>query len=183
MPKIVAQKSDWIKLGFQLFSRKGINGLVVEQMAKKLKCNKSSFYWHFKSKAVFMESIVEMWSVNDTQLIINMTNSLEDPQDRYDKFIGLVFQKDPYLDFVFYLKRYAQKHPSIKAIVEKIDEQRQIFVKNLFIDLGVPNQYAGQKAKIFYRYLIGFHEMYRYQSMEVGYLNQVKADLEIIIGL
>ena len=34
MPKIVAQKEDWIRLGYQLFSNQGISGIVIEKMGR-----------------------------------------------------------------------------------------------------------------------------------------------------
>ena len=55
MPKIVAQKKDWIELGYKLFSETGISGIVIEKMSKILNCNKSSFYWHFKAKKEFIQ--------------------------------------------------------------------------------------------------------------------------------
>ena len=183
MPKIIAQKSDWIKLGFKLFSRKGVSGIVVEQMARTLKCNKSSFYWHFKSKDQFILEIVDLWSYNDTQQVIDLANEVDDVNNRYDRFIRLVFQKDPFLDFVFYLKRYAIKRPEIQSVMDRIDEQRLTFVRSLLIDLGCSSDESKMKASIFYKYLIGFHELNRYQNLETGYLNEVMADLELILQL
>ena len=70
MPKIVAQKKDWIELGYKLFSEQGISGVIIEKMSKKLKCNKSSFYWHFKTKKEFIEQLTEYWVDNETEQII-----------------------------------------------------------------------------------------------------------------
>ena len=44
MPKIIAKKEDWIKLGYRIFAEQGASGIIVEKMAKILKVNKSSFY-------------------------------------------------------------------------------------------------------------------------------------------
>lgn len=183
MPKIVASKEDWINIGFKLFSRKGINGLVVEQMAKTLKCNKSSFYWHFKTKEGFFDELVKMWSYNDTQQIIDLADRAGDINERYHRFIGLVFQKDPYLDFIFYLKRYAQKKTQYQAIIDQIDEQRIHYLISMLEDMGMSKERAEVKSIILYRYLIGFHEMYRYKSMEPGYLDNVKRDIHMMLEL
>jgi len=183
MPKIVAQKIDWLNLGFNLFSRKGPNGLVVEQMAKTLKCNKSSFYWHFKSKEAFIQELVKMWSYNDTQQIIDLAEKVGDITERYHRFIGLVFQKDPYLDFVFYLKRYALKNIQYQSIIDTTDNQRLDYLKSMLLELGVEEQQAEIKSIILYRYLIGFHEMYRYKPLEPGYLTDVKRDIKMMLDL
>ena len=183
MPKIVAQKNDWLKLGFKLFSRKGPAGIVVEQMSKSLGCNKSSFYWHFKSKDTFILDLVNMWKFNDTQLIINLADKESGIEERMNRFIALVFQKDPNLDFVFYLKRYAIDKPEIQISIDEIDAQRLKYVHSLLMDLGFEEDSASIKASIMYKYLIGFHEMYRYKTMEPGYLDDVKRDLSMMIGI
>lgn len=60
MPKIVAKKEDWIKLGYKRFADQGVSGINVEKMAKALKVNKSSFYWHFKTRKDFIEQLVDI---------------------------------------------------------------------------------------------------------------------------
>ena len=75
MPKIIAKKEDWIILGYKLFSEKGINGIVVEKMALKLNVNKSSFYWHFKTKKDFVNEIISFWISVDTNKIITRVES------------------------------------------------------------------------------------------------------------
>ena len=57
MPKIIATKEDWINLGYKTFSEEGEKGIIVEKMAIKLKVNKSSFYWHFKTRKHFISDL------------------------------------------------------------------------------------------------------------------------------
>ena len=82
MPKIIAKKEDWIFLGYQLFSEKGMTGIVVEKMAAKLKVNKSSFYWHFKTKKDFLNEIIAFWISKDTNSIICLLYTSPSPRDR-----------------------------------------------------------------------------------------------------
>ena len=183
MPKIIAQKSDWLNLGFKLFSRKGPNGLIVERMAKTLKCNKSSFYWHFKSKELFIDELVQLWSFKDTQQIINLAEKAGDINEQYHRFVGLVFQKDPYLDFVFYLKRYALNETQYQTIIDQIDNQRIDYLISMLLAMDIGQVEAEIKSIILYRYLIGFHEMYRYKPLEPGYLKDVKRDIEMMLQI
>ena len=105
MPKIIAKKEDWIFLGYQLFSEKGMTGIVVEKMAAKLKVNKSSFYWHFKTKKDFLNEIIAFWISKDTNSIIREVESKPIGKQRFDKLLEISFKKEPYLDFIFFLKR------------------------------------------------------------------------------
>lgn len=51
-------KEIWIKSGYELFATKGISGLKVELLAKKVGISKSSFYHHFADTEIFTEFIL-----------------------------------------------------------------------------------------------------------------------------
>ena len=104
MPRIIAKKEDWIKLGYKVFSDKGISGIVIEKMSAKLKVNKSSFYWHFTTKKEFVKQIVSYWISKNTSEIINKVNEESSGIDKFEKLIQLAFKKDSYMDFFFFIK-------------------------------------------------------------------------------
>lgn len=183
MPKVVAEKSDWVKLGFQRFAEKGEAGIIVDQMAEKLKCNRSSFYWHFKSKQAFIEQIVAYWVQIDTHQIIQLTNKAGTPREKLFKLLEVTFKKDPFMDFVFYLKRYARKNKAIQKIIDDIDQQRIAYTAQLFRELGVGQEDAWVKANITYKYLIGYHEMIRYKPQAPDYAKKVYAELNHFLPL
>lgn len=182
MPKKVADKKDWLILGHQLFSEHGISGIIIEKMARKLKCNKSSFYWHFKSKKEFILKMVDFWVESETHYVIDEVEKVKAPTKKYKRFIELVFQHDPYLDFIFHLKRYAKDHKEIQQIIEEVDSKRLKFTAKVFRNFGYSQKEAKLAASILYKYLIGYHEMYRYQAPNPNYLKAVNAELKFILG-
>ncbi len=181
MPKIIAKKEDWIILGYKLFSEKGINGIVVEKMAQNLKVNKSSFYWHFKTKKDFVNEIISFWVSTDTSKIITKVESKSVGKEKFIELIKLAFKKEPYLDFIFFLKRYALKDKKIQSLIDKIDYQRIDYTKSIFIEMGFSENEALVKATIFYKYLIGYHEMIRYKKQSKDYINEVITELSQFI--
>ena len=181
MPKIVATKIDWIKLGYKLFSENGEQGLNVDKMSRKLKCNKSSFYWHFKTKKAFIDELIQHWVVTDTTKIKAIVTWEDAPKDRLLKLIEIAFKKDANLDFIFYLKKYSLKDKRIQALVEEVDKERIEFVKNLLIEMGYPKKEAELKATVLYKYLIGYHEMIRYKKQPKNYLSQVLIEINQFI--
>lgn len=181
MPKIVAKKKDWIKLGFKLFSQKGISGIIIEKMALKLNVNKSSFYWHFKTKKDFINAIMEYWVYNDTQKIISKVEKCINPRDKFNKLIELAFKKDPHLDFMFHLKRYSQTNKHIFEITNSIEIQRINYVKEILINMKFSKEAAEIKANLFYKYLIGYHEMIRYTKQNKEYIREVKMEINQFI--
>lgn len=183
MPKIVAKKIDWINIGYQLFTESGISGINVDVMSRKLKCNKSSFYWHFKTKKEFMNNLIEHWVNIDTSQIIDKVNMSNNPSDKLRTLIKIAFKKDANLDFFFYLKKYAQSNIPIKILVDGINKERIDFVISLLMDIGYSKTKAELTAQVFYKYLIGYHEMIRYKPQKRNYLNEVMKELNLFINL
>jgi len=181
MPKIIARKNDWITLGYKLFAEKGISGIVVETMASKLKVNKSSFYWHFKTKKEFVDEIISFWVATDTSKIISTVETQQSSIEKFEKLVELAFKKEPYLDFVFFLKRYALKNKNIQAIIDEIDHQRIEYTKNILVEMGFSASDAAIKASLFYKYLVGYHEMMRYKKQSENYVTEVKKELNQFI--
>lgn len=181
MPKIIAKKEDWISLGYRLFSENGINGIIVEKMAIKLNVNKSSFYWHFKTKKDFINEVISYWVSIDTNRIITTVESKSSGREKFDELIKIAFKKETNLDFIFYLKRYALKDQKIQTLIDQIDDERIDYVKHILMDIGFSEQEAFTKSSIFYKYLIGYHEMIRYKNQTDTYITEVKKEIHQFI--
>jgi AcrR family transcriptional regulator len=181
MPKIVAQKKDWIELGYKLFSETGISGIVIEKMSKILNCNKSSFYWHFKTKKEFIQQLTNYWVDNETEKIIKLTSFEKNASKKLKLLIEVSYKKIPYLDFVFYLKRYAIKENIISKIIDNIDNHRIEYVHCLLKEIGYSNEDAKIKASLLYKHLIGYHEILRYKEQNENYLIEVKKEINQFI--
>lgn len=183
MPKIVATKDQWIKLGYELFSKAGFNGLNVEVMSKRLKCNRSSFYWHFKSKNVFVDNLVDFWKALYTNEVIAKVNMEIEPQEKLYKLIDIALQEDSNLDFIFYLKKYGENNKRIKKVVNDIDIKRIEFGTDLLIEMGCSKEEASYKSVIVYKYLIGHHEMMKYKKRPKNYPVIEKDEIKFILDL
>lgn len=178
MPKIIATKENWVELGYKLFSEDGINGVVVEKMAKVLKVNKSSFYWYFNTKKDFVNEIISFWISLETKSIISkLENNQYHGKEKFEKFIELAFKQEPYLDFIFFLKKYALHDRKIQQLIDEIDTQRIDYTKKIFLEMNIMEEDAVIKASLFYKYLIGYHEMLRYKKQNVNYVEEVKKEL------
>lgn len=183
MPKIVASKEDWIKLGFQLFSESGEKGIVIDKMSKTLKCNKSSFYWHFKTRADFIKQLFKFWEEKYTYEIIEEVNREDSPKSKLLKLIEIAFKKDSNLDFIFFLKKYSLADETLKNTIDNIDKERIEYVAFLLESDGYSPEVSKLKSKILYKYLIGYHEMIRYKEQTDGWLEEVLTEINEFIKI
>ena len=183
MPKIVAQKEDWITEGFKLFSQSGHKGIVVDKMAKKLSCNRSSFYWHFDSKEKFIDAIITHWQQTDTAGIIKEVSQETSAVDKLKRLIEITYKFDQYIDFNFYLKRYAIGRKKVQDIIDRINSERINYVAELLEELGQSKEKSLIKAQVFYKHLIGYHETIRYKDQPENYLDQVYLEINQFIEI
>lgn len=183
MPKIVARKEDWIVLGYELFTAQGKHGIVIDSIAKKLACNRSSFYWHFKTKKAFISEIVDYWVGLETKNIIQLIDKKKSAKEKFHTLIVLSFKKNPYLDFVFYVKKYALENEEVQVAIRGIDDSRKECVYSILTELGFSNKEAIIKISLFYKFLIGYHETIRYRKQSKNYVEEVMEEMKHFIQL
>lgn len=182
MPKKVAQKQDWIVKGFELFSKDGENGIVVEKIAKSLNCNKSSFYWHFKTKTDFIDKIIEFWKNKETHVILDIVSNAKTPSAQYTRLIKLSFKKTEFIDFPFFAKQYSKSHPDTLLQLEQIEKTRLDFIAFILSDFGLDRAAALRKASILLKYQTGYLDSLRCKEQTANYVSEIKKDLKDLIG-
>jgi len=159
MSKIKVEKSEWLKLGVETFSVSGWEGFNVEQFASKLNCNKSSFYWHFKSKDVFLKETIEYWFDHSVKPISTTISKITDPHQRFLKFLTSSFQDKSRKDFMFFLRRLSSKDSDLIILVDKMTRTRLEFTTSMIMDLGYSNKDARIKAEILFNFYLGWYEL------------------------
>ena len=54
-------RDAWIKASLDVLAEKGLDGIRVEVLAKRLKVTKGSFYWHFKDRRDLFDAVLQRW--------------------------------------------------------------------------------------------------------------------------
>ena len=181
MPKIIAKKEDWINLGYRTFSEQGASGIVVEKMARILNVNKSSFYWHFKTRKDFIENLITFWIKNETERMIFLSDSKKTGAKKFKTLIDLVYKQDPFFDFIFHLKRYAKKEKKVQSQIDHIDNIRIEYTVKLMLEMGYSKQDADIKSKVLYKHFLGYHEMMRNKKQKNNYQKEAKKEINQFI--
>ncbi|WP_298264881.1 TetR/AcrR family transcriptional regulator [uncultured Lutibacter sp.] len=159
MPALKIEKTKWLKLGIEYFSIIGKQGINVEQMAKKLNCNKSSFYHHFKTKKNFLNEIIQYWYNKSMEPIITEIDSIRDPKLRFERFLILGFRDKSRKDLMFYLRKESETNSNLKQLLNEFKKTRIIYGSQLIQKLGYSESEAIQKAETLYLFYIGWYEI------------------------
>ncbi len=164
MPATKVEKQKWLKLGIKRFSISGIQGINVEQMSKTLNCNKSSFYWHFKSKNKFLNEVIQYWFENSVNPIAKELNKEHTANERFEKFITLSFKDKSRKDLMYHLRKLSQTDTKINEILNNLTSKRLTYISLLIQDLGYNKKEAKVKSEILLNFYIGWYETNKYET-------------------
>ena len=159
MPATKIERKKWLELGLRQFSIHGISGINVEQMSKKLNCNKSSFYWHFKSKKNFLNEIIQYWFDNSTAPIYKEISSESNASERFDKFLTLSLKDKSRKDLMFYWRKASKSNSKLKKLLNELTEKRLTYVSSLIEDLGYDKSETKIKVEILLNFFVGWYEI------------------------
>jgi len=73
---MIHKKEDWIKAGFEILRKKGVDNVRVEAMARKLGVTKGGFYGYFANREALLQAMLEEWEERHSSEIFNYIKSL-----------------------------------------------------------------------------------------------------------
>ncbi|WP_063847711.1 TetR/AcrR family transcriptional regulator [Bacillus sp. FJAT-28004] len=167
MPKIVATELDWIKLGMQKFAEGGVEALVVEQLAKQLSSSKTSFYWYFKNRVLYVERIVNYWHEQTTTSIIahiQQHDNLE-PMQKVRRLLSVMFSTVEGKDFVYHFRKLGTTSSAYAELLHQIEQQRLDYMRNLLVASGLLEDEARNTAELLYSYYLGWYERNKHRTL------------------
>ncbi|MGW8123225.1 TetR/AcrR family transcriptional regulator [Roseivirga echinicomitans] len=152
-------RNEWLKAGAQKFATKGLDGINVERLAKQLKCNKSSFYWHFQTKENFLHELIHYWFEHSTSPMVHELKKETDSKKRFRRFIQLSFEDKSRKDFMFHLRKIGERDHNVKQLLQQLNDERLSFMTLLIQDLGYTQEIAHKKAQILMLFYLGWYEL------------------------
>ncbi|CAM3425337.1 TetR/AcrR family transcriptional regulator [Paenibacillus lupini] len=165
MPRIIVTEEQWIHLGAERFAQGGIEALVIEKMASKLKCSKSSFYWYFSNRSEFVRKIVDYWNTILTQQVMTASSKVMTAEEKLSVLMHHMFSTTQKGDFLFYLRKLSLEEADYQEVIERLETFRMNFAKELFVQTGMPEDLAEHKSWLLYHYFIGWYERHKSQQL------------------
>lgn len=162
MPKIIVTEEQWVELGMDLFASGGADALVVESMAQKLACSKSSFYWYFRNRQAFLRRIVERWTERTTHQVIAANERPNRAEEKAEALLRQMFAVTRKGDFLFYLRKLAGEESAYRERLDEVEQARMGYARALFAQLGMDDEEAASKAWFLYHYYLGWYERHKH---------------------
>lgn len=189
-PKAIVEKAsltpkDWEQAALELIAEKGISGLAVEPLARRLGITKGSFYWHFPGRNELLEAALLRWEQQDQ---VNLEKSLkmrDQPLERLENFIWRTTQQT--LTHQIHLAMCAaREHEVIRPVLQRVTNRRIAFLAHAIAELGFEEAAANQRAMLLYSAYVGYLHLQSHhlvpESGDPQFDEYVKHVIESLIG-
>ena len=144
-------KEDWINIGYKNFAIGGPNALKVEQLAKQVKKNKSSFYHYFSDLEVFTEKLLD-YHLTQAKVIAKKEEACTSQDELIDILvyhkIDLLFNRqlrvhreNPQYRLCFEKASGISAPPLLKIWQKMLNLDEHPHLANLILRLGIENFY------------------------------------------
>ena len=152
---MINTREDWIRTGFEIIKNKGVDGVRVEVMARKLGVSKGGFYGYFLNREAFLQAMLDHWAETFTNQIHRNIGYIEGTLP--EKLQKLLYMVDDSNFDALETPMYAWAFTDSKAkkVVMRVISDRLDFATKLFLDDGYSQEEAEKRANTVHHYLAG----------------------------
>lgn len=149
-------RQDWVDYGAWLLGESGADAVRIDRLCSGLNVTKGSFYWHFKSRADFLEQMLTHWQYKETQAIIEeiearTSSPVEAVKGLFEKAnAGTVnFRAE------LAVRQWAIQDEKVAQVVQAVDERRLDFLFRQFQAMGFSEAETQMRARLLYSLIFG----------------------------
>lgn len=147
--------ADWEQAALELIAEKGVSGLGVEPLARRLEITKGSFYWHFPGRDELLARAIDRWENQDRQHLKLSLGADMPPAQRLAQFVWRTSQQT--LTHSIYLALCAAPDdPCIGPVLRRVTARRINNLACAFEELGLESAPARQRANLLYSSYVGY---------------------------
>ena len=157
-PTLTAE--DWAEAALHLISERGLNGLTIDALARRLRATKGSFYWHFGGRAELLKAALRRWERRSTAETITALRAIGDPRRRLETMLDAASQA-PRARSLYVALAEATHDAMVRAALERVGTSRIVNLECAYVDLGLPAVRAKTIAVLSYAAYRGLLQLAR----------------------
>ena len=145
-------REDWIWGALDMLAKKG-GRLRIDDLVNSLGVTKGSFYWHFKNRNDFLDSLLLYWADEiTTRAIQNVTQLDGTPEERLYAIMETVQQRK-FAKYEMGVRSLAVVEPKAAKAVRKVDQNRLAFIRSLFSEMGFKGDELEMRTRTYVIYV------------------------------
>lgn len=151
---------DWLLQGIETLRASGIDAVRVEPMARVLGVTKGSFYWHFKDRGEFLDSLLEYWETEMTEKIADhVAHARGEPRRQLLALLEHIVSEE-INRYDAAVRAWALYDDRAAKVAARVDERRLAYCYELFLDMGFSPEQADIRSRMSYFYLVGENSVF-----------------------
>ena len=147
-------KDDWLRAAMELLRTRGIGGVRVLTLAKRMRVSRGSFYWHFENQQDLLDSMLDWWDRQMTDTIIEQTGSVRGSAEKRLFFAAELILRDGYSRYDSAIRSWAAGDKKAARVMRRVIKKRLDYIFRLFREAGFPPAEARARGDLLAVYLM-----------------------------
>lgn len=151
-------KQAWVDAAKIALIEGGIETVKIERLAKSLKATRAGFYYHFDSHEALIKDLLKDWKTSNTQAYKEALQTDGGEGEAELQFINTMWVQEQRFDPAYdsAVRDWARVSKPVAREVRRVDNARIEILKQIYLDLGYPEQEAFVRARVAYFHQMGY---------------------------
>jgi AcrR family transcriptional regulator len=124
-------RSTWVDAGLQALAAGGPDAVRVDLLAKALGVTRGGFYWHFASRQVFLDAVLDAWEHRCTDEVLQRVEEKGGAaRDKVARAGALTFSRE-LLPVDLAVRDWARRDPAVARRLCRVDNRRMAYLRTL----------------------------------------------------
>ena len=124
-------RSSWIEAGLQALAAGGPDAVRVDLLAKTLDVTRGGFYWHFASRQVFLDALLDTWEHRSTDDVLERVEKHGGDAREKVRMAGMLTFSQQLLPIDLAVRDWARCDPSVARRLRRVDNRRMEYLRGL----------------------------------------------------
>jgi AcrR family transcriptional regulator len=141
--------ADWSEAALHLIAERGLNGLTIDALARRLGATKGSFYWHFGGRTELLKAALRRWEQRSTAETITALQAIDDPRRRLQTMLDAASQA-PRARSLYVALALAAENKEVRAVLNRVASTRITNLECCYAEMGMSKAEARTAAVLAY---------------------------------
>ncbi len=129
-------REQWLQAALEVLDETGIDGVTIDGLSRQLGISRSGFYWHFRNRNELLDSLLNYWAHELTEVVVNNPEVLAmDAKTRLRTAAEMILKHD-LARYDLAVRLWARRNKDAACIVRKVNQFRMDFIRNALEELG-----------------------------------------------
>jgi len=150
----------------EMLRTRGVGGVRVLPLAKKLRLSRGSFYWHFENRQDLLDAMLDWWDREMTDVVIDRANAA---RGGAKKRLLLAAENIVTNDLTRYdsaIRSWAQGDKKAAKALRRVIRKRLDYISGVFEEAGFPLGEARARGDLLAVYLMSEAAIHIEESLE-----------------